>query len=651
MNKIRISTQATLIGIITLVGFMISGWFYNDSNEKLGHYRQLQALATEKTQIAESIKYGFLNARRNEKDFLVRNSEKYLEKHKKTSATVYQNLSSLENILTDQKSLDLVHNVRNGYQVYQKHFSNIAILTIEIGLNEKEGLRGQLRQAVHKIEAILKTAQEADLTVSMLMMRRHEKDFLLRNNPKYIDRMKLRHTEFLQYLSASQLPVEQKEEITQLMMSYHQQFTKLAQKRLVQTDAIAQLSQIFKEASPHLNALTEESLKKFNTASSQSEKTAQESYLFIASTMSSIALIVVFLALTIGRGISKPINRMCHTMKDLANNKLDVRVPYLNHENEIGDMANAVQTFKENALHLNKMEADKKEQEQRAKEERQVIFNQLADNFEQSVLGVVTAVASASNQVHMNAKTLSRSADEAGQKSNEIENAAGHASANVQTVAAAAEELAHSINEISRQSVQATKETTQAVEIVRNTKSNVSELMDAVGDVSNVLNIIKEIADQTNMLALNATIEAARAGNHGKGFAVVASEVKDLANQTGKATGEITQLIQNIQEVTQNTVQDIDNVEYSICQIDGVSSAISAAVEEQDAATKEIARNIEEAANGTEDVTQNISEVRDAAQMTTQESSSVLHVATELFKHADQLKERVSSFMKQVRTV
>jgi len=300
------------------------------------------------------------------------------------------------------------------------------------------------------------------------------------------------------------------------------------------------------------------------------------------------------------------------------------------------------------------VDGERREQEQKTAEEQQVKEREaermrMAERFETSVGAVVETVSAAANQMQSTAQAVSGTADQTSQQSTAVAAAAEEASANVQTVASAAEELSSSISEISRQVSQSTQIAGAAVAEVDGANEKVQGLADAANKIGEVVALITDIADQTNLLALNATIEAARAGEAGKGFAVVASEVKNLANQTAKATEEISNQIGGIQGATRDAVSAIGSIGGIINQINEITSAIAAAVEEQGAATQEIARNVEQASSGTQEVSSNISLVTQAASETGSSATQILDAAAELGRQSDMLNGEVGDFLNTIR--
>jgi len=405
---------------------------------------------------------------------------------------------------------------------------------------------------------------------------------------------------------------------------------------------------IFNEFVAALQADQAYQIKSGNKQAADSAATYSSSRMLILAALGLAAAMCIGAGWMIVAGVSTPIRGMTGAMSRLAQHDLSTLIEGAERKDEVGQMAKAVQVFKDSMIEADRLKAEQ-EEAQKVAAARSALVDKLTDDFDVSVQGVVQSVASQAGQMQSSAQSMSAAAEEATKQAAAVAAASEQGAANVQTVASAAEELSSSIAEIARQVSHSSQIATTAVKEAAKANEMVQGLLNASQKIGEIVALINDIADQTNLLALNATIEAARAGEAGKGFAVVAAEVKNLATQTSKATEEIGTQITSVQGATQNAVNAIASIGKTIGEIDQISTTIAAAVEQQGAATQEIARNVEEAAKGTQEVSSNIGGVTQAANSTGAVANQVLTSAQALSEQSGELRVLVQGFLTKVK--
>jgi methyl-accepting chemotaxis protein len=650
--RLRITHKIAAIGAIGVGGLALVGGIYLFGNSAQSVYRQSAAEARALAGLTHKLSVRLLDSRRAEKDFLLRSNESYARRHTALAGAITADLDALRRQASGRTDLESkIDTIRSGFQAYGKHFTEVVALKLKLGLDENSGLEGTLRKSVHEIETALKNFDEPRLSVIMLMMRRHEKDFMLRRTVKYGDDMKKRAAELTAGLgTAGNIPPAAKTDIAAKLAAYQRDFfawmdaaVKLADEQKATSDAYAKIEPVIASVEQAVETA-------LNGAEQQDAASRIETTWQMQLAIALIMLIVASLAWLIGRAVSRPLTAMTRAMRKLADGDFDVVLPGLARKDEVGDMGRAVETFKIKAAEKAQIEAREKAaaDEQRAAQ-RKAEMRQLADSFENAVGGIVNTVSSASSQLEAAASVLTRTAEVTQQRSGNVAAASAQASSNVQSVASAAEEMTSSVSEIARRVQESARIAGDAVKQAEATDGRINQLSQAAGRIGDVVKLITAIAEQTNLLALNATIEAARAGEAGRGFAVVASEVKLLASQTAKATDEIGTQIASMQVATQESVVAIKGIGGTIGRISEIASAIAAAVEEQGAATQEIARNAGQAAEGTTEVAANITDVNRGAGETGSASAQVLASAQSLSHESGHLKAEVDKFLMTVR--
>jgi methyl-accepting chemotaxis protein len=361
------------------------------------------------------------------------------------------------------------------------------------------------------------------------------------------------------------------------------------------------------------------------------------------------ALALTFGAMTMVTGrVIRPLHNMRDAMLKVAAGDLAVDTGYTARKDEIGALAGALETFKQQAMDKVRIEAQEKEHNAAAMGRQKAIESYVGE-FENVVRQTLTQLGDASGQMRTTSTGLSTVSRQTNARVEVAEKASGEASNSVESVAAAAEELSASINDISQQAAHAAGIASRAVSQARETDSTVQGLAKSAGRIGEVVGLINTIAAQTNLLALNATIEAARAGEAGRGFAVVASEVKSLASQTAKATDEISEQISDIQKVAGEAIDAIKRIGGIIGEVNEVATAIAAAVQEQGAATQEITRSTQYAAQGTKNVSDNIVGVKADADAAAVAADDVKSASETLETQSQQLGHQVTDFLGKIR--
>jgi len=360
-----------------------------------------------------------------------------------------------------------------------------------------------------------------------------------------------------------------------------------------------------------------------------------------------LLLMIIFTGVVI-RAVMRPFVKITVAVNRLGVGDTDVEIPTDSQISEIAEIASALEIFKANKIEADRL-ADEQQRGTEARATRAARIEDMCQTFDTTTADAVKSVAATATQLQSSSAAMSVTAEETTRQGSEAAAASARAASNVDAVATAANDLLKSITQIGGQVAKTSQIASSAVTQAKLTNTKVLGLAQAASKIGEVVALITDIAEQTNLLALNATIEAARAGDAGKGFAVVASEVKNLANQTARATEEIGAQISGIQVATQEAVTAIGTISETISQINDVASTVASAVEDQDSATRQIARNVEETAEATKKVSTNIATVSHAASETGMASNQISAAANELSQQAEMLRNQVETFLADIR--
>jgi methyl-accepting chemotaxis protein len=455
----------------------------------------------------------------------------------------------------------------------------------------------------------------------------------------------------LQAISSSDEKILQGlKEASALLGDYRQALGKLVENAKSIDELVTEMTESADAIMQGSNAMKADLLSDQNRLEAASHAIIGETERLILMIAAGGFLLGSVLALMLGKGISRPMTAMCMAMRELAGGNFDVVLPGLGRRDELGEMAGAVEEFKMQAIAKAERDAAAQDAQNRASSAaRRGELIRFADGFEAAVGTIVSNVSASATQLEAAAATLTRTAETTQELSSQAAGASEQASGNMQSIATATEELSMSVDEIGKRVRESNRIAESAVLQAQQTDGRIGKLSRAAQQIGDVVKLITAVAGQTNLLALNATIEAARAGEAGRGFAVVASEVKSLANQTAKATEEISSHIAGMQEATEESVAAIKEIGGTIGQISNIASAIAGAVEQQGAATQEIARNVQNVAEGTHHATTNIMQVNRGATETGSASEEVLNSAKTLSAESGRLRAELDRFMANIR--
>ena len=568
---------------------------------------------------------------------------------KAAATTVTNGLDELQKMSAATEEAANIGLLVEGLSHILTSFEQIEAKAGILGLDDGSGLRGQLKTSSTAVEDELKLWPNLDkLIVPMLSMRIQEKNFFLYGDTDVVGPYRKAYNEFSFKVDSVDLDGDTKTKLSALAKSYRKDFESSVEAFKTLHDNITVFNDTVNALWPRFGSLLE-SARQGMTAATTAQRAVRDEVVIQSLTILAILLgTFVAISLIVSLSITRPLRAIENVMRRLASGDDSAEVPGTGRRDEIGEMARAVQVFQTGLVERARLAAEQLAA-QEARDRRARALEVLIDGFQSAILAITETVASAAGELHSNSEIMTRIAEQTRRQSGVAATAAEQASANVQTVAAASDQLHLSISEIGRQIQDSATITSAAANDAERTNANVAALAAAATKIGQVVRLIDAISSQTNLLALNATIEAAHAGEAGKGFVIVANEVKGLAKKAAEAAREIAGVIAEMQAMTAETVTAIKSIGHTIASLNEVASVISAAVEEQTAATNEIARNIEQAAAGTIVVSVNVNDVSEETSTTVETARRVLDAAIELAKQGDILRQDVALFVEQVR--
>lgn len=646
LSMLKIRKKLLLLAGLSAAGFAVLGIivaYQARITDNATHMRDLGEARAGGLREFDSL---MLQLRRYEKDFLLRRDEREVTRHGEAVKNVEKAIAHLRGLAGPQTA-PAYDRLSAGVVAYAKAFDELVATMRNLGLNQNLGQQAVMRRAVQTAEAELTKLGRDSVLVLVLQLRRHEKDFQLRETQNEADAHARDSARLVALLAASGLEAEQARLIEGHTKEYVAAFGGFVRLTLERKERTAAMSRAFAAVEPIIDQLLETEKADIERSMSEVAGRLALARTILWTAIVAITVLVVLLSLLIAGYIAGPIAQITAQMNRLGSGDTDISVD-IQGEDEIAEMGRSLIIFRDNLVAQRELEAQAARQQQAQLARAQKVAS-ITQEFQSGVTEVLDTTSKSVADLQSTAQNLTRISSNAQDLSVAAAAGSNEASSNVQTVASATEELTASIKEISRQISASSENANRTAELASASEVRVRELSEVADRIGDVVKLINSIASQTNLLALNATIEAARAGDAGKGFAVVANEVKTLASQTAKATEEIGAQVAAIQEKTSGVVTAMSDIGVAVRAISEMTATVASAVEEQTAATQEIGRNVEQAAQGVEETNRAITGVRSAAEETGEASGGVLSASQQVASQAEALSRRVSTFLEAVR--
>ena len=651
-------------GIILLFLVVESGISYvglSGANQEFNDYRSL----ARQTNLMGRIQANLLSARLGVKDYILKNTAEAAEAVRQRAQATEEIIQSAEDLFKDSEHLTTIVGAASEIAVYRSSFEEVTgFVTQRNELVDRLNTVGP--ESERTLTKIMKSAfDDGDATAAyragislrhLLLARLYSNRFLVDNQQASADRSNQELGDFertaSEMLAELQNPVRRElaTKVVTLAKTYQATFGEVVEV-IFKRNAI--ISERLDVIGPKL-ANEMEQIKLANKALQDDlgpEATDHmNAAVVIVEVVAAVAILFgVLLAYFIGRAISRPIVDMTLAMERLAKGDITSEIPAQGRGDEIGVMAAAVQVFKENASEVERLKVEEQAQAARQEQVLKEKLNELARELNDEVQVAVSQINTQAEGMRGSSSEMNDVISRLSERTTVVSEGATQANGSIQTVASATEELSASISEITRQVNQSSSIAQSAAEEAARTDQTVGGLAAAAEKIGDVISMIQDIAEQTNLLALNATIEAARAGEMGKGFAVVAAEVKNLANQTAKATEEISTQIGGIRNETEGAVGAIRSISETIKQINEISESITEAVGQQSQATQEISASVQTSVQHMNEISTQISDVAGETDQVRGHSGSLMENANSTSENITQLDKRMEMIMSSLR--
>ncbi|ACI98355.1 methyl-accepting chemotaxis protein, putative [Rhodospirillum centenum SW] len=648
LANVQIGTRIALLVIIALLTVLLTAGLFVVGDARMQNATERMAAFNAFAEASAGLERQAMELQLVTQGFLRARDAGLAESLRTTLAQVHASVERMRALPAAGGSRETLDAIGARLQGVGSAFETVLATMRSIGFTDQDGLRARMLASVAQADQELRKwppTLAAELFIFLAEMRNAEKSFLISEDESFLGLHRRAFNQFDFQLPVSQLDEATKKDLGAQVRAYRTDLVTLGETvARLKTEATA-LTAALGELRPLFDALF--AFTRDGTAAAKAAELSIREQTRAATLAVGGVLLLLFLGLSLLllRSITRPLAQIEAAMRTLAKGERLSVIPGIGRRDEIGAMARAIDVFRRNAEEVDRLKAEDMRRERVRKQAFETRLSDLAAALEQEVAATVEAVLAEAADIARLAEGMEDAARRTGEQSRVVAGAAQDATGNVQTVAAATEQLAASSREIGRQVGAVADMVTKAVQRGAETQRIVGRLAEAARNIGQATDLISSIAGQTNLLALNATIEAARAGEAGKGFAVVAGEVKSLAGQTGKATEEISGQITAVQSATAQVIEDMDSLHEVIRRIDGIAGIISASVGEQGSATESISASAASAAGGTIEVSDRIQAVAEDAGQTGRLARDLAARASQVTARVQQLRERLAGIL------